>query len=54
MAMGEAAPTGPAADRAKAEAVKLIRLPEFRAELTASPEAVAKVRDLMQSAGLAA
>ena len=54
MAMGEAAPAGPAADRAKAEAVKLIRLPEFRAELAASPEAVAKVRDLMQSAGLAA
>jgi hypothetical protein len=54
MAMGEAAPAGPAADRAKAEAMKLIRLPEFRTELAASPEAVAKVRDLMQSAGLAA
>lgn len=54
MAMAEAAPAGAAADRAKAEAVKLIRLPEFRAELASSPEAVAKVRDLMQSAGLAA
>lgn len=54
MAMAEAAPAGPAADRAKLEAVKLIRLPEFRAELASSPEAVAKVRDLMQSAGLAA
>lgn len=54
MAMAEAAPAGPAADRAKAEAVRLIRLPEFRAELASSPEAVAKVRDLMQSAGLAA
>lgn len=54
MAMAEAAPAGPAADRAKAEAMRLIRLPEFRAELASSPEAVAKVRDLMQSAGLAA
>jgi hypothetical protein len=54
MAMAEAAPAGAAADRAKAEAVRLIRLPEFRAELASSPEAVAKVRDLMQSAGLAA
>ncbi len=54
MAMAEAAPAGPAADRAKAEAMKLIRMPEFRAELASSPEAVAKVRDLMQSAGLAA
>jgi hypothetical protein len=54
MAMADAAPAGPAADRAKSEAVKLIRLPEFRAELAASPDAVAKVRDLMQSAGLAA
>jgi hypothetical protein len=54
MAMGEVAPVGPVANRAKAEAVKLIRLPEFRAELTQSPEALAKVRDLLQLAGLAA
>jgi hypothetical protein len=53
-AAGEAAPLGPAADRAKVEALRLIRAPETRAELAKAPEALERVRGLMQTAGLAA
>jgi hypothetical protein len=45
---------GPAADRAKAEAIKLFRAPEARAALTASPEQIAPLKSLMKAAGLAA
>ena len=54
LACGEAAPPGPAADRARIEALKLVRLDETRAELARSPERMAEVRDLIQAAGLAA
>ncbi|NBB13970.1 hypothetical protein GVN21_01215 [Caulobacter sp. SLTY] len=54
LAIGEAAPLGPAADRAKAEALKLTRAPELREEITRSPQAAEKVRDLLRTAGLAA
>lgn len=54
LAAGETAPFGPAADRAKAEAIKLFRAPEARASLTASPEALAPLKTLMRAAGLAA
>jgi hypothetical protein len=54
MAAGETAPLGPAADRAKAEAIKLFRAPEARAALAASPEALAPLKTLMKAAGLAA
>ncbi|MDP1739234.1 MAG: hypothetical protein Q8L23_17555 [Caulobacter sp.] len=54
IAIGEAAPMGPAAERARSEAMKLVRNPELREELARSPEAVDKVRGLMQSAGMAA
>ena len=54
IAIGEAAPLGPAADRARGEALKLVRNPDLREELARSPEAVEKVRGLMQSAGMAA
>jgi hypothetical protein len=54
LATGEAAPLGPAADRAKAEALKLVRQPEVRAELVDSPDTVEKVKALMQTAGMAA
>ena len=54
LACGEAAPLGPAADRAKAEALKLVRLDDTRAELARSPERMAEVRTLIQAAGLAA
>jgi len=54
MAVGEAAPLGPAADRARSEALKLVRNPDLRDELSRSPEAVEKVRGMMQIAGMAA
>ena len=54
LAAGETAPLGPAADRAKAEAIKLFRAPEARAALAAQPEALAPLRSLMKAAGLAA
>lgn len=54
LAVGEAAPLGPAADRARAEALKLTRTPELREEISRSPQAAEKVRDLLRTAGLAA
>ena len=54
LAAGETAPLGPAADRARAEAIKLFRAPESRAALTAAPEQIAPLKGLMQAAGLAA
>lgn len=54
LAAGETAPLGPAADRAKTEAIKLFRAPEARAALTASPEQIAPLKSLMKAAGLAA
>lgn len=54
LAAGETAPLGPVADRAKAEAIKLFRAPEVRAELTAAPETIAPLKGLMKAAGLAA
>lgn len=54
LAAGETAPLGPAADRAKTEAVKLFRAPESRAALTAAPETLAPLKGLMKAAGLAA
>ena len=54
MAAGETAPAGPAANRAKAEAVKLFRAPDARAVLATTPEALAPLKGLMQAAGLAA
>ena len=54
LAIGEAAPLGPAADRARLEALKLTRAPELRQEIARSPQAAGKVRDLLRAAGLAA
>ena len=54
LAAGDTAPLGPAADRAKAEAIRLMRAPETRAALTAAPETLALLKGLMQAAGLAA
>ena len=54
LAVGEAGPTGPAADRARSEALKLLRSPDARAELAESPAELHKVRNLLQAAGLAA
>jgi hypothetical protein len=47
MAVGEAAPLGPAADRAKAEALKLARTPEAKPVLEAAPETLALLRVLV-------
>ncbi|WP_288759594.1 hypothetical protein [uncultured Brevundimonas sp.] len=54
LAVGEAAPLGPAADRARTEAGRLLRAPATRAALDQAPEQVAALRGLMQSAGVAA
>lgn len=54
MAAGETAPLGPAADRAKVEAIKLFRAPDNRAALAAAPETLAPLKGLMKAAGLAA
>jgi hypothetical protein len=54
MAAGESAPLGLAADRARAEALKLVRLPETRTAIAGAPEQIDAVRNLLQQAGLAA
>ena len=54
LATGEAAPLGPAADRARTAALKLLRTDGARAELAAAPEQLAHVRDMIHAAGLAA
>ncbi|HET6969506.1 MAG TPA: hypothetical protein VFH92_00150, partial [Phenylobacterium sp.] len=54
LASGESAPFGPAANRARAEALRLFRMDETRAELAAAPDQMQQVRDLIQQAGLAA
>jgi hypothetical protein len=48
MAVGETAPLGPAADRARSEALKLVRQDDVRAELAKAPERMGQVRDLIQ------
>ncbi len=53
LACGEAAPAGPVADRAKAEALRLLKAPETRAELASSaPEQVERLKTMMVSSGL--
>lgn len=54
LAAGDAAPLGPAANRARSEALKLFKLDTTRAELANQPEQMRQVRDLIQQAGLAA
>jgi hypothetical protein len=54
LATGDAGPTGPVADKAKAEVLKMLRAPETRAQLAAQPEALDAMKSLMVEAGLAA
>lgn len=54
LAAGETAPPGPAANRARNEALKILRQASTRIELARAPDSVREVRDLLQSAGLAA
>jgi hypothetical protein len=48
LAMGEAGPTGPVAEKARLEALKLARAPEARDELAASPETMDLLKGLVQ------
>jgi hypothetical protein len=48
LAMGEAGPTGPVADKAKVEAMKLARAPEAREELANSPETMDLLKGMVQ------
>lgn len=54
LACGETAPLGPAASRAKAEALKLVRHNDTREELARAPDQMDAMRELIQQAGLAA
>lgn len=54
LATGEAAPIGPAADRARAEALKLVRKDETRAALAQSPQRMGQVREMIQAISSAA
>ena len=54
LASGETAPLGPAASRARVEALKLVRHDDTRAELAKTPEHMDAKRELVQQAGLAA
>lgn len=54
LAAAETGPTGPVAERARAEALRLLRAPETRAALGAEPQAAQTLRPLMQAVGLAA
>ena len=48
LAMGEAGPTGPVADKARVEVMKLARAPEVREELAGSPETMDLLKGLVQ------
>ncbi len=54
LAAGESAPLGPAADRARMEAFRLIKLPEARPALADHPEMIERVRTLVASMSAAA
>jgi hypothetical protein len=53
MACGETAPLGPAADRARVEALKFARSESIRSALASAPEQVDAIRDLLQHASTA-
>ena len=52
MAAGETAPLGPAADRARAEALRMLRASEVKEALSVEPEASAALNALMPAAGI--
>ena len=54
LALGETAPLGPAADRARQEVIRMMRSPEARSVLGKDPDLLGKVRDILQAGGLAA
>ncbi|MFN5210936.1 MAG: hypothetical protein ACK5C7_03330, partial [Brevundimonas sp.] len=54
LAVGEAGPPGTVAERAKAEALRLCRVPETRAALAADPAAMPLLQPMLKAAGIAA
>ena len=54
LAAAETGPQGPVTERARAEALKLLRHPKVRAELGSTPAQLEPIRELMRTAGLAA
>lgn len=54
LAAGQTGPLGPAADRAKAEALRLMRAAETRTALSQATDVLPEIRDLMKITGLAA
>ena len=54
LAAGDGCPLGPAADRAKAEALRLLKSPDTRQAIANDPQALGALKPLMQAAGLAA
>ncbi|MEG1452612.1 hypothetical protein [Brevundimonas sp.] len=54
LAAADAAPVGKVNDMARAEAMRLLRLPETRQQMQASPEMVSALLPMMKAAGLAA
>lgn len=54
LATGETCPLGPAADRARQEAMRLMRQEETRAELASQPEQLGQVRGMIAQLGVAA
>ena len=54
IAAGQSAPTGPVADAARAEVMKLMRNPDLRQGLMGNPQALDLLRPMMKAAGLAA
>ncbi len=54
LASAEAGPAGPVAQRAKSEAMRLLRLPETRAILASNPQTLGELRPMLLESGLAA
>ena len=54
LAVGDTAPLGPAADRARHEAIRMVRSPEMRLELASDNLRMAPIRRLIGQLGLAA
>lgn len=54
MAAGDGCPFGPAADRAKAEALRLLKAPETRQAIAGDPSSLGALRPLIAALGLAA
>lgn len=54
LAAGQTGPSGPVADRARAEVMKLVRTPAVRTAMVETPELLHEIKGLMKTVGLAA